>query len=107
MSFVRCNADGCVEYHMTAIRLPRRVVRKIGRLFGIKRLPELDPRLSQMERIFRAPPLTRKLRAAIKRISPQFDLRKRDRLFGKLMRTALVGLNMRRWDLSFAGTRRR
>jgi len=34
-----------------------------------------------MERIFRAPPLTHKLRAAIKRISPQFDLRKRDRLF--------------------------
>jgi len=36
----------------------------------MKNLPKLDPRLAQMERIFRAPPLTPDLTAAIKLISP-------------------------------------
>jgi len=37
-------------------------------------LPPLEPKFAAMERIYRAPPMTRKLRAAIKSISPQFDL---------------------------------
>src|SRR5271169_1891159 len=68
---------------MIATKLPRRIAGKISRLFGIKQLPELDPRLAQMEKIFRAPPLDPGLIAAIKLISPQYELapRERDRLF--------------------------
>ncbi len=39
------------------------------------RLSELDPRLSAMEPLFRSPPMTPELLAAIKLISPQFRLR--------------------------------
>jgi hypothetical protein len=41
--------------------------------------PELDPRLISMERVFRAPPLTPELVAAIKLIAPQFDLATNDK----------------------------
>ena len=53
------------------------------RVLVMKQFPELDQRLAQMERIFRAPPLTPELIAAIKLISPQYDLApsERDRLF--------------------------
>jgi len=44
------------------------------RMLGATPLPELDPRLAQLERIFHAPPLTPELIAAIKLISPQYDL---------------------------------
>lgn len=46
-------------------------------------LPELDQRLAQMEHVFRAPPLTPELLAAIKLITPHFDLApvEHDRLF--------------------------
>jgi hypothetical protein len=37
-------------------------------------VPELDPRLAGRERVFRAPPLTEELVAAVKLISPQYDL---------------------------------
>jgi hypothetical protein len=40
----------------------------------IKQLPELDRRLARMEQIFHSPPLTPELIAAIKLISPLFDL---------------------------------
>jgi SAM-dependent methyltransferase len=56
------------------VRSTHRVSRKIRRVLGIKQLPELDQRLSRMERIFHAPPLTSELIAAIKLISPHCDL---------------------------------
>jgi|SRR5215469_13480036 len=55
-------------------RSARRAARQLAWALGIKSLPKLDLRLAQMERIFRAPPLTPDLIAAIKLISPQFDL---------------------------------
>jgi len=42
----------------------------IRRTIGPKEVPELDARLAGMERVFKAPPLTPKLIAAIKLISP-------------------------------------
>jgi SAM-dependent methyltransferase len=59
--------------------LARRVARKIRSTLGMKRLPELDPRLAGMEGIFHAPPLTPELIAAIKLISPHCDLALRER----------------------------
>jgi hypothetical protein len=44
-----------------------------GLAVGLKELPALDTRLAGMERVFRAPPLTPELVAAIKRISPHCD----------------------------------
>jgi hypothetical protein len=41
-------------------------------------IPELDARLTSMERVFRAPPLTPELVAAIKLISPHCDFRAED-----------------------------
>jgi hypothetical protein len=52
----------------------RRVARKLGRALGMKQLPELDQRLVQMERVFRAPPLTPELISEIRLISPHCDL---------------------------------
>jgi len=49
-------------------------IKRVLRKFGITTLPEIDGRLATLERVFRAPPLTRELVAAIKLISPQFDL---------------------------------
>jgi hypothetical protein len=51
----------------------RRLVRRVRRAAGLKSTPALDPRLAGMERVFRAPPLTPELVAAIKLISPHFD----------------------------------
>lgn len=51
-----------------------RAIRKAKRLVVGQPLPPLDPKLAAMEHLFRAPPMTRKLRAAIKPISPGFDL---------------------------------
>ena len=53
----------------------RSLVRHFRRIMGIKPLPELDDRLSGMERVFQAPKLTRELVAAIKLISPHCDLK--------------------------------
>jgi hypothetical protein len=61
------------------VRLAQRTGRKVRRVLGIKRLPELDQRLSRMERVFRAPRLTPELIAAIKLISPHFDLAPNER----------------------------
>ena len=52
----------------------KRQMKRAMRRFGITTLPELDERLSTRERIFKAPPLTRKLIAAIRLISPHCDL---------------------------------
>lgn len=43
-------------------------------MLGIKKLPNLDKRLTSLEHIFKAPPLTSDLVATIKLISPQLDL---------------------------------
>jgi hypothetical protein len=53
----------------------RGLVRRIRSAIGLKdaEVPELDPRLASMERVFRAPPLTPELVAAIKLISPHCD----------------------------------
>jgi hypothetical protein len=51
----------------------RGLVRRLKRGIGIKPTLELDERLAGMERIFRAPPLTIELVAAIKLISPHCD----------------------------------
>jgi hypothetical protein len=60
-----------------------RALRKAKRLLIGNPLPPLEPKLAALERVFRAPPMTRKLRAAIKPISPQFDLglTERDRAY--------------------------
>lgn len=52
----------------------KRLIKQGLKALGITTLPELDGRLAGLERVFRAPPLTRELVAAIKLISPQFDL---------------------------------
>ena len=46
---------------------------------GVELIPELDPRLTAMERVFRAPPLTPELVEAIKLISPHCDFTVDDR----------------------------
>ena len=51
----------------------RELVRRVRQAAGFNDAPELDFRLSGMERVFHAPPLTPELIAAIKLISPQFD----------------------------------
>jgi SAM-dependent methyltransferase len=53
---------------------PRKILGGIRRFLGARQAPSLDPRLSQMEAIFKAPPLTRELVAAIRLISPHCDL---------------------------------
>ncbi|MHC4548705.1 MAG: hypothetical protein ACYTEZ_07990 [Planctomycetota bacterium] len=58
-------------------KLAHRVVkelRRAGRSVGIRRpLPRLDETLAASERVFRAPPFTKELVAALKLIAPQFD----------------------------------
>jgi len=51
----------------------RKLMQRVGKGLGFARVPELDPRLAGMERIFRAPPLTPELVSAIKLISPHCD----------------------------------
>ena len=46
---------------------------RMRRLRGLRPAPELDERLSGMEKVFRAPPLTKELVAAIRLIAPHFD----------------------------------
>lgn len=48
---------------------------RVRRALSIKELPILDPRLANMERVFRAPELTSELIAAIRLISPHCDLK--------------------------------
>jgi len=43
-------------------------------VFGIKTLPQLDKQLARRERVFRAPPFTQDLVAAIKLVTPHFEL---------------------------------
>jgi hypothetical protein len=54
-------------------------MRRIRRVLGDRDLPEIDPRLAAMERVFRAPPLTPEFAAAIKLISPHLDLAGREK----------------------------
>jgi hypothetical protein len=49
------------------------VIRRVRKAVGIKENPALDPRLSTMERVFHAPPMTPELAAAIRLISPHFE----------------------------------
>lgn len=46
---------------------------RLRKALPIKQTPLLDPRLAKMERVFRAPPLSPEITAAIKLISPHFD----------------------------------
>src|SRR4030095_6288979 len=55
------------------------LMRRVRRAFGLEDLPPLDPRLTAMEHIFRAPPLTPELIAAIKLISPHFNFANTER----------------------------
>lgn len=59
------------------------IVRRVRRAFGLSPARQLDPRLAAMEHVFLAPPLTAKLAAAIRLISPQFPVRptESDRIF--------------------------
>ena len=68
---------------MAATEMAHRLARKLRHALGMKHLPELDPHLVQKERVFRAPPLTSELIAAIEGISPHCELsaREQDRLF--------------------------
>lgn len=52
----------------------KRLIKRGLTTLGITTLPKLDERLTKLERVFRSPPFTRELLAAIKLISPQFDL---------------------------------
>lgn len=52
----------------------RGFMRRVRRGIGLDKVPQLDPRLARMERIFRSPPMTRELAAAIKIISSHFAL---------------------------------
>jgi hypothetical protein len=49
------------------------LVRRVRSVIPGRQAPVLDPRLTTMERVFRAPPLSPELIAAIKLISPHFD----------------------------------
>jgi hypothetical protein len=53
----------------------RGLVKRALQATGFKVLPRLDPRLAGLERVFRAPPLTPELVAAIKLIAPHYDFR--------------------------------
>jgi len=55
------------------------LIRRAKQSIGLRRVPELDKRLAGMERIFRAPPLTKELVAAIKLIAPHFDFTTREK----------------------------
>ena len=70
---------------------------------GLRGVPELDKRLAGMERIFRAPPLTKELVAAIKLIAPHFDFTTREkyRAIWKQTKMGVVGVSIRRSPLSF------
>ena len=56
-----------------------RALNKTKRMLVGDPLPPLDPKLAAMERVYRAPPMTRTLRAAIKPICPGFNLGLNDR----------------------------
>jgi hypothetical protein len=51
----------------------RELIRRLRQAIGLKPVPELDYRLTGMERVFRAPPLTHELVSAIRLISPHCD----------------------------------
>jgi hypothetical protein len=55
------------------------LIRRAKQSIGLRPVPELDTRLAGKERIFRAPPLTKELVAAIKLITPQFDFTTREK----------------------------
>jgi hypothetical protein len=57
----------------------RSIIRRGLNTLGIAVLPPLDARLTELPRLFRAPPLTRELVAAIRQISPQLFLTAGDR----------------------------
>jgi hypothetical protein len=59
------------------------MIRRVRQVLLRRKVPELDERLAGMERVFRAPPLTRELVAAIKLISPHCDFtpHEKDRVF--------------------------
>jgi len=48
----------------------RGVVRQIQHAIGVKKVPQLDPRLASLEPVFQSPPMTSELVDAIKLISP-------------------------------------
>jgi hypothetical protein len=52
----------------------REIIRRGLGALGIRTLPQLDKTLSTRERVFRAPPFTQELVAAIKLVTPHFDL---------------------------------
>ena len=70
ISFVCCNTNGGVEYHMPPNSTASACSAKNRSSFRYQTTFRTRPASFADERIFRAPPLTRKLRAAIKRISP-------------------------------------
>lgn len=52
-----------------------RIYRRAVQMVGFRSKPGLDPTLARMEHVFKAPPVTEELAAAIKLISPHFDVR--------------------------------
>jgi hypothetical protein len=52
----------------------RSLRRRARRAVGLSAVPKLDPHLAGMERVFRLPPLTPELVAAVKLIAPHLDL---------------------------------
>lgn len=51
----------------------REMVQRLRQTTGFTEMSEINPQLADMERVFRAPPMTPELLAAIKLISPQFE----------------------------------
>jgi hypothetical protein len=58
---------------------PKRLIQRGLSTLGFAILPPLDTSLTELPRLFRAPPLTRALIAAIRKISPQLTLTASDR----------------------------
>jgi hypothetical protein len=52
----------------------KRYLKRILRTFGVETLPPLNEHLTNLERVFRLPPLTPELVNAIRLISPQYEL---------------------------------
>ena len=52
----------------------KEIIRRGLRVFGIKTLSQLNAKLAKRERVFHAPPFTQELVAAIKLVTPHFEL---------------------------------
>lgn len=57
----------------------RGLIQRLGEAIGVRPVPVMDERLTSMEQVFHAPPLTPELVAAIRLISPHCDFTPREK----------------------------